>query len=43
MTVVWHVDDLKTLYVDADAVTEIVMWMDKQYLDVTITQGKKHN
>ena len=43
LTVFWHVDNLKILYVDANKVTRMIQWLDSEYGKMHGSRGKKHN
>jgi hypothetical protein len=45
-TIVWHVDDLKILHLDPNAVTSIIKLIDDEFgkeAPITVTQGKIHD
>ena len=41
MTIIWHVDDLKILHVDAWEVTKIIKWLGT-YGNIKVSRGKEH-
>ena len=41
-TIVWYVDDVKASHVDETVVSDIITYMQKEFGNLTITRGKKH-
>ena len=41
-TIVWYVDDVKVSHVDETVVSDIITYMQKEFGNLTITRGKKH-
>ena len=41
-TIVWYVDDVKVSHVDETVVSDIITFMQKEFGNLTITRGKKH-
>ena len=45
-TILWHVDDLKILHVDATAVTKIIATLNQEFVNetpLTVNRGKVHD
>ena len=41
-TIVWYVDDVEVSHVDETVVSDIITYMQKEFGNLTITRGKKH-
>ena len=41
-TIVWYVDDVKVSYIDEIVISDIITYMQKEFGNLTITRGKKH-